>query len=386
MSSDARRLRVLVLDHTAELGGAELALVRLLDAIGDRADVTTALLSDGPLADRLRDGGHPVEIIPMSVEVTNIRRHDLIRMVLSPLRLVPLVWRLARLARELDADLIHTTSLKADVIGLAVGVVARRPLVWHLHDRVAPDYLPRPLVTVLRVAARRVTRVIVNSAATAATVPGRADLVIASPGLAPDQIRDSPRPLPDSSPRIGLVGRISPTKDQLTFVRAAALVQQAHPAARFIIVGRAAFGAEDYEQAVRAEVVRLGLADAVTFAGFTDDIPAVLDGLTVCVHTASIPEPFGQSVIEAMGRGVPVVATSGGGVDEIFADATGSVLGWLVPSGAPLTLAAAITAALSDPDEAERRGRHAWESVRARYPIARTADVVLDVWQRIGPR
>lgn len=374
------RLRVVVIDHTAELGGAELALMRLLDAIGDRADVTTLLLSHGPLVDLLRARGHAVRVVPMGAEAS-IRRDDLVRMALSPLRLPPVVRRTARVVRELNVDVIHTTSLKADVLGLAIAALARRPLVWHVHDRIATDYLPHPAVRFLRAAARWPAAVIANSEATAATLPGRRDIVVAPPGLAPDQIRSEPRPRPAGDPVIGLVGRISPTKDQLTFVRAVSLVQQAHPTATFEIVGGAAFGAEDYEEEVRDEVARLGLERVVTLPGFTSDVTALLDRLTVCVHTAGVPEPFGQAVIEAMGRGVPVVATAGGGVDEIFACQAYDHLGWVVPAASPKALAGAIVEAIGHPLESEQRGRRGWESVKTRYPVSRTADTVVSVWE-----
>ncbi len=379
MSRD--RPRVVVIDHTAELGGAELALVRLLDAVGDRADVTTLLLSAGPLVDLLRSRGHAVRVVPMGADAS-IRRDDLVRMALSPLRLAPLVWRASRVVRELDVDVIHTTSLKADVLGLAIATLACRPLVWHVHDRIAPDYLPRPTVTLLRAAARWPASVIANSEATAATLPSRHDVVVAPPGLAPDQIRSQPRPHPAGNPVVGLVGRISPTKDQLTCVRAVPFVRQAHPTATFQIVGGAAFGAEDYEQEVRGEVARLGLEGVVTFTGFIADVTAVLDRLTVCVHTAAVPEPFGQAVVEAMGRGVPVVATAGGGVDEIFADQTRGQLGWVVPAASPKKLADAIIEAVDDPMGSEQRGRWAWESVQVRYPVSRTTDALVGVWEQ----
>lgn len=378
------RPRVVVVDHTAELGGAELALVRLLDAVGERAEVTTLLLSEGPLVDLLRARGHEVRVVPMG-DAATIRRHDLVRMSLSPVRLAPVVARVVSVIHDLDVDVIHTTSLKADVLGLAVAVLARRPIVWHVHDRIAPDYLPRPAVAALRWAAGRVSGVVANSEATAATLPGRRDLVIAPPGLAPDQLRAEPRPRPPGVPVVGLVGRISPTKDQLTFVRAASLVRQTIPEATFRVVGAAAFGAEDYEQQVQAEVARLGLEDAVRFEGFVDDVPAVLDALTLCVHTASVPEPFGQAVAEAMGRGVPVVATSGGGIDEILAPLDGGQVGWLVAPGSPEDLAAAIGSALDDPRRAEQRGRLGWEAVQARYPVSRTADLVLSLWRSVAP-
>lgn len=387
-----RPLRVAVLDHTAELGGAELALARLAAAI-DPADVELVVVSfsAGPLVERIRQAGHAAEVVPLPGAIAGVDRRSAGRLgtaVRSVARLAPFVWALTRRVRELDVDLVHATSLKADLIGVPVSVLARRPLVWHVHDRVAPDYLPASTVRLLRVLARHVpAHVIANSAATAGTMPGVRRLTIAHPGLAPDQLASSPRmPLADLAPVVGVLGRISPTKAQLEFVRAAARVVTAHPEARFRVVGAATFGAEDYERIVREEVTSLGLMDHFEFTGFVEDPRRELDRMTTCVHTASVPEPFGQVIVEAMARGVPVVATSGGGVDEILEPCDGEPVGWLVPPRDVPALAAAIIETIEEPEEADRRSRAAWAAARNRFTIERTAGAVVGVWREVASR
>ena len=381
----ARPLRVVVLDHTAELGGAELALVRLLDEVARSAPgryaVTVVLFSDGPLVGLLRGRGHDVEVLPLSPEVGTVDRHAAggAAGVRSAARSLPFVRRLASRLRALRADVVHTTSLKADLLGAPAAVLARTPLVWHVHDRVAADYLPRPVVGLLRATARAVpSRVVANSAATAATLPRARGLVVAHPGLAPDQIGEAPRP--DGPPVVGVLGRLSPTKGQLEVVRAAALVLRERSDVTFRLVGAPAFGQEEYADRVRAEAARLGIADRVELTGFVDDPRGALDALTVCVHAATVPEPFGQVVAEALGRGVPVVATSGGGVDEIMSPGDDGPLGWTVPARDVPALARAIIDAVTHPEEARARAERGRAAVRDRFPVSRTATTVTRVW------
>lgn len=384
-----RPLRVAVLDHTAELGGAELALTRLARALDPAAfELHVITFSAGPLTDQIRRAGHTAEVFALPESVVSVDRHRAggASAVSAALRVIPFTWRLAKRLRELDVDLLHTTSLKADLLGVPVSRLVRRPLVWHVHDRIAPDYLPGSMVRVIRALARLAPAwVIANSAATALTLPGTRRLSIAYPGLAPDQLTDHARTSAHDGPRVvGVLGRISPTKAQLEFVRAAARVAPDLPDVRFRIVGAPTFGAEDYERHVRDEVARLGLSDRFTFTGFVDDPERELDAMTVCVHTASVPEPFGQVVVEAMGRGVPVVATAGGGVDEIFADDDNAgPVGWLVPAGDADVLASAIAQALEDPDEASRRALNAWQRVRTRFTIAETAAAITAAWREV---
>ncbi len=392
---DADALRVLVLDHTGELGGAELALVRLAGALGPEVSLRVLLFSDGPLVDRLREAGVAVQILPLDAETVAVGRSDVGSasrgQIAALLRVLPFTWRLVRQVRALRPDVLHTTSLKADLLGVAPALATRTPLVWHVHDRIAEDYLPARVVGALRWASTRLpSAIVVNSQATAATLPG--PTTVAYPGFVPEQVQGAgvrERRPPAKSPVVGMIGRISPTKGQLELVRAAPAVLARHRGTTFRIVGEPSFGGEDYAVAVRAEAEALGVADRFVWAGFTGRPEHELDGFSVCVHASPTPEPFGQVVVEAMVRGVPVVATRAGGVTEILApahEAPGVVedLGVLVAPGDVDALAAAIVDVLDDPVAASERAERARRDALFRFPVERTARVVTEVWRQVA--
>lgn len=385
-----RPVRVAILDHTGELGGVELALVRQMDALAERDDVQARVLlfADGPLVGRLRERGHEVEVLPIDEGLGTTTRHEaagLRTALTSAVGAAPFVRRLAHRLREMDVDVVHTTTLKADLLGVPAARLARLPLVWHVRDRIAPDYLPSPLVHLMRSVARTAPqRVVANSRATAATLPGARGLTVAYPGLAPEQIASSPRPQPNRRV-VGIIGRISPTKGQLEFVRAVGRIAQRHPDVTFRIIGSPMFGQEEHEQEIRREIEQLGLAARVELPGFSADPSAELDRMTLAVHASPVPEPYGQVVAEAMARGVPVIATDAGGVPEIVLGGLEPV-GWLVPPRDVDALATAMDAALSDPDEAERRGRAGWERARTALGIGPSMDTLTRVWREAaGP-
>lgn len=387
-----RPLRVAVLDHTAELGGAELALLRTCAALDPaRVEVTVVLFADGPLADRLRAADVPVHVVSLDPRIAATDRVAAGRSVAGAARsaaaTLPFVARLAEVLRGLGPDVVHTTSLKADLLGLPASALAGSPLVWHVHDRIAEDYLPAPVARAVRALARRGPRhVVVNSRATAGTLlPLPRGWTLAYPGLAPEQMAADPaaRPVP-AEPVIGLVGRVSPTKGQREFVEACALLADRFPTARFRVVGAALFAEAAYEAEVRALAERRGLGDRLEWTGWVADPVAQVDALSVLVHASPVPEPFGQVVVEGMARGVPVVATAGGGVDEIARAEDGTERCLLVPPRDPAALADAVGRVLDRPQEAAARADRAWKDVQAEFTVAGTAEQLTAVWQAVS--
>lgn len=382
---------ILFIDHTAELGGGEIALldlVRNLDT--SRFHPIVLLGSQGPLVDRLEKAGIETHVMPMGDRVINTRKGTLGLRALLRIKdlgsVARYALRVSRFIRDHDVQLVHTNSLKADLIGGVAARVARRPLIWHIRDRIEPDYLPRPAVWIMRTLSRVVPHcVVANSNATLETLhlPARkrSDTVYSGLDLAP---YTALRPeAPDSlktAPVIGLIGRISPWKGQKVFLEAAAIVRRTFPEAQFKIIGAALFQEHDFEVEIRSLASRLGLDDCVEFTGFCSDIPAIIANLTILVHASTSAEPFGQVVVQGMASGKPVVATRGGGVPEIVVD---GVTGLLVPMGDAIKMAEAIERLLNDPEAAEEMGMRGRERVKERFTIFHTARKVEDIYNRM---
>src|SRR5579864_2385508 len=229
--------RVLYLDHTAQLGGGEIALRNLVRAL-DRERVTPIILlfADGPLAGQLRDLGAIVHVMPLAARVLETRKDALGAASLLKVReaaaVLVAVARVAGFIVRHRIDVVHTNSLKSDLIGGMAGRLVGRPVVWHLRDRIATDYLPASVVKAFRLFSRVLpSYVIANSQATLQTlrlssrrhgtsIPSGIDLPKSSAnvsvvhdGLDGQATRANPPP-PDRTLRIGLVGRISRWKGQ----------------------------------------------------------------------------------------------------------------------------------------------------------------------------
>lgn len=347
------------LDHCAELSGGELALARLLPALEHAVEARVILAEDGPLVARLEEDGVATEVLPMAEAARGLRRNR-VRLAHFPaasaLHTAVYVGRLTRRLRCLRPDLVHTNSLKAGIYGSIAARLAGVPAVWHLHDRVSDDYLPRPAVTLVRALATHLpASVIANSHSTLATVdrPGLVAQVIAYPVLMPPGRSGWAKPEEEEAVlRVGMVGRLAPWKGQHVFLEAFA---RAFPegGAEAVIVGAAMFGDAPYEDDLHAQVTRLGLDTRVQFTGFLSDVGVVLRSLDVLVHASVVPEPFGQVVVEGMAAGLPVVASDAGGPAEVITD---GINGVLVPPSDPDALAQALRELASDPSRRRALG------------------------------
>ncbi len=384
--------RVLVIDHTAREGGAELALLRIVERLPPAVEVDAALFEEGGFADRLRAVGARVLVLPLDSGVNTASRATLatpLALLRSAARMATYVPRLSRAIRASGTELVVANSLKSAVFVAFAAPLAGRRWVWHLHDRLATDYLPGPLRAAMRmIAVVGPRRIVANSYATLSTLPraARSKTSVAYPGLDESSLDAETRPGRHERPArrtVGIIGRISPTKGQHEFLHAAAIVGRAHPDVRFCIVGAPLFGEDDYAAQSVALAAELGIADRVEFTGWLADPRAAMRGMTVVVHASPVPEPFGQVVVEAMAAGIPVVATDAGGVREILApDGVHEHLGELVPAGDEVAIAAGIARILADPDAARQRAEVARAAVRDRFTIDATVDAVLRSWTR----
>lgn len=143
---------------------------------------------------------------------------------------------------------------------------------------------------------------------------------------------------------------------------------------RFLGVGQGPLEAE-----VAAEHRRLGLGDRLLLLGRRDDVADLLAAADVFA-LASTYEGYPLAVMEALGAGVPVVATAVGGV----VDAVGDTAGLLVPPGRPDLLADAL-ARMVDPRERSRLAAGAEQAGR-RYDIAHAVAVCEAHYRRLAGR
>jgi glycosyltransferase involved in cell wall biosynthesis len=349
-----RRIRVAYVGHVAQLSGGEIALVRLIAALDD-VDAHVILAQEGPLVGRLLAAGASVEVLPLPERTRDLRKGR-VRFGTLPLTAVwdaaIYVPRLARRLRRVRADIVHTNTLKAGIYGSLAAHLARIPTVWHVRDRIAPDYLERPAVLLLRaLIATLPNGVLTNSEATRSTLWSAPESTRVVHSIVRDPIASPPTSAvrSDGGPFVvGMVGRIAVWKGQDVLL--AAFAQAFAGGSEVLtIVGEPMFGEAEkrYDADLRGLALTLGIADRVDFRGFREDVWAELAQMDLFVHASVTPEPFGQVIVEAMLAGVPVIAAASGGPTEVLTD---GIDGVLYRPGDVDALASALRRLRDDPD------------------------------------
>ncbi|MDC7787138.1 glycosyltransferase [Rhodoplanes sp. TEM] len=375
--------RVMFVNHTSAIAGAELVL---LDVVRAWRGATAFLFEDGPLEGAMRGKGLDIVKSRFGGGLAVVKRDA------SLWRAAPLAGRLAGVTLEIAGaarrhDVIYANSQKAFVLAALAHAVARRPLVWHLHDIIDGSHFgagQRRLQVAL--ANRFAARVIVPSeaAATAFVSAGGRDGLVEVVPNGVDIVRD-PRSRDDlrrdlglpAGRLVGVFSRLAPWKGQHVVIEAL----RALPDTRLLIVGDALFGEQAYAATLRRQVETLGLADRVLFLGHRPDVPLLMQAVDAMVHPSVSPEPFGRTLVEAMLSRVPVIATEAGAAPDIL-DHGGA--GTLVPPADAMALAAALARVLDTPGVPADQIDRAEARARRRYGVAAMQDAVAAVIARVA--
>lgn len=342
-----RRLRVAHVTPGLDMGGLEKLLVEFArHADPARVDMHFVSLGlRGTLAPDVEACGWPVTALN------------------QPSGLRPeLVVRLAGLLRQQQIDVVHTHDDRALIYGALAGRLTRVPRVVHTRHGQGIG-LSRRQQGLVNLAARLADRFVCvsNDSARLAIRQGVAAGKTAVIWNGVDVGRFAylgPRP---AGPAV-LVARMNPEKDVDTLLQAAALAKAACPSFRLEIAGDG-----PCLPALRQTADNLGLGGNTCFLGVVRDVPALLARAGLFV-LSSISEGISLTLLEAMARGLPVVATRVGGNVEVVVDGE---TGLLVLPRDPAGLARAMLELFIDPERGRRLGAAGRQRVKRYFDVRR---------------
>ena len=367
-----------------QTGGAEELLLAICPALNERGNFHTAvflLRKPAPDADPEKDFATRAGKLGLGV------------LPLQRLRLKP-GW-LRKLPERLGVSIIHTHGQRANYfIWLMRRLFPRTwgkvPLVATVHGWVQDNFVRKVVTWLEFVTLRDCDHVI--------TVSGQQRETLLARGFRSDQVsvvrpgipylaaevgqaftegeRDAARAhwgLPPEAYVISAVGRLSTEKRFDLYIEVCAQLMPRLPEARFMLVG----GGKQ-EESLRALASRLGLEDKLLFTGLTREMGSVYAATDLLMLTSDT-EGTPHVLLEAMGSGIPVVATSVGGIPEFI---TSGEHGLLVPPGDRDALAESVLSVHDHPALAARL-REGGRDVAATFTIERMVQGVEEVYERV---
>lgn len=388
MPTPSPGLRVAFITHYAELYGANLSLLNLIEGLS-RFGVQAHVISpeQGDLLAELDRRRVPVAVFPFAWWVAP--RRTLSGAVARLFRNSRCLRSFAGQIAHWGCDLVYSNS-SVFAIGAMAAAQLRLPHVWHFREFGWRDYglLPDFGLPLFRLVSRTADATVLVSHALRRAILGRtlaANAHVIYNGVAWEAAFDERRRAAEALHgrhhpfTYVLVGRFRASKGQAVAIRAFAQVAARYPAVRLLLVGGAGqTGEQDYFERCRTFAAELRVADRVECWGYVPDPERAFLEADVALM-CSRNEAMGRVTAEAMSACRPVIGFDSGGTRELIdPERTG-----LLYRGGWEELAACMARYAAAPDLAWQHGQAAWHSARRRHSIEAYAAQIYEVLRGI---
>jgi glycosyltransferase involved in cell wall biosynthesis len=360
-------MRALLMCQNLGVGGAEELLAGCAHQLPyeDIEVEVVAITRRGKLGDEIAQRGTPVHLLPGQPGPRD------------PAAFV----RLVRLLRARRADIAHAFLLNACLYGRLAAIIARTPGIFVAEQNVYEQKARRHAL-MERVLSRGTNRVIACCQTVADFYRRQVGVGNSKLAVVYNAVRFGPHPtraqrdearrslgFRDDHVVIGTLGRLTEQKDHLTLIQASARLA---PNARVIIAGDGPM-----RPMLEREIDRLDVADRVRLLGIRRD----RDTLYAAMDIFALPsrwEGLSLALVEAMGAGLPVVATAVGGTPEVVRNAHTGVL--VEPRDVDV-LAHALGQLAADPERRQSLGQAAADEALERFAIERHAREIAHLYR-----
>jgi glycosyltransferase involved in cell wall biosynthesis len=290
--------------------------------------------------------------------------------------------RLARAMKRRRAALVHFQDVESLAFGARAAALAKVPLRVLTRRADSPIHSPRASIKAIDAviaASEGVRAILVRGGVPEGLVevipPGIDFSPFRSPG-SEGFLREAFFFAPDVF-LVGVVALLSDDKNLRAVLEAAEIVRSNAPNVRIVILGEGGFRLEHEETALS------GSGENVAFyMGFPEDAIPVLASLDVFVMSSPL-EGLRASLMQAMARGLPVIATDVGRIPELVAHRR---TGLLVPPRRAKALADAVLKLYLDRKLGSRLGAGAAEAVQEKYSAEAMARNVIAFYESVAAR
>jgi glycosyltransferase involved in cell wall biosynthesis len=329
----------IVMPLGCQQGGAEALLQHLLRHHPHDHEYRCAFLEEGPLVDEVRDLGYDTTVFP-TTHLSHLGNY------------LTTVRALRSWIRTEKVRLVFSWMPKAHIYVSLASLFLPVRVVWFQHgvpyghpiDRLI-TLLPANAVLCCSRSSKRGQDQMFPERRSLVCYPGVA-LLSDKKTVSQDDARQCLK-LSTTGAVVGMVSRLEHWKGAHIFVEAAAAILKRYPKATFFIVGGEHKFDVPYAQKVHSMVRDLNIGNQFILAGQRplSEVPLWQAAADVIAHPVVGVEPFGMSVVEAMGQGKAVVASDIGGPAEVIEN---GVSGILIRGGDSSLLASTVIQLLDD--------------------------------------
>ena len=284
-------------------------------------------------------------------------------------------FRIAAIARQMKADIIHTHLSTAGLWGSMAGRMAGIPVVAHVHAMNSKQCYTgaKRIIT----CSRGVMQHLVGQGVLSETIR------VAYNGIdmrrfenipASEQVRAA-LGLPGNVPVIGCVAHLSPKKGQEYLLRAVALLKGKYPDLHCLLVGEG-----DMTTELKELAASLGINERVHLLGFRPDAVAIMGAMDILILPSIAKEGLGLALVEAALLEKATIASNAPGIDEALED---GVSGFLVPPGNAEALAGLIEQLLEDPQLRRQMGAAGRKRALETFTIPAMTDSIEAVYREL---
>lgn len=349
------KIRVLYLTTDSRVGGTEKNIISLVTHLDkDRYESrVVALMPGGELIEKLRGYGIEAECLGMRNKL-NLRAG----------------FRLYRLLRKSEVDILHTYLFHANILGRMVGRLAKVPVIISSvrvmekrRHHLWLDWLTNGMVDVETCVCEAVRKFMMEKGKIRpdklVTIPNGIDVGGCSPDVALENKKRELR-VESNFPILGVVGRLHEQKGHTYLFKAMPAILREYPRAVLLVVGDG-----HLKNKLKRTCFNLHINKAVKFLELRKDIKCIMALVDVFI-LPSLWEGMPNVLLEAMALGRPIVATRVGGAEELIKD---GVTGLLVPPASEAALAGALINILSRENRGRGLGEMAKKEVERRFPV-----------------
>ncbi len=172
---------------------------------------------------------------------------------------------------------------------------------------------------------------------------------------------------------ISTVAALASHKAHHVLLKAASLVLKKHPDVKFILAGEGEMRAE-----IEKDINNLGLKESVILLGFVESIGAVYRASDIFAITSE-EEGLCTSIFDAMYFGLPIVATSAGGIPEIVMD---EINGFIVPVNDYISFTDKLNILIEEPDRREKMGLRS-SDILEKNTVENTIEKTLSIYREL---